>query len=85
VWIAAAGLTLEVGLPAAGASSLREEEHETPVQLGWNAIDRIEQARVTVRCVVTRCGDSGAAVQVVQARVAANRSDGSDGPRDQRR
>jgi hypothetical protein len=44
------------------------------VQISWNAIERIEQARVTVRCHVTDCGGSGSSAVRVQTKIAANRS-----------
>jgi predicted secreted protein len=49
---------------------------EDAVQLEWNAIEEIDQGRVSVRCHATDCGgSSSAAVRVVQAKIAANRSE----------
>jgi hypothetical protein len=46
-----------------------------PVQLEWNGIDEIDGGQVVVRCGVQECGGStSAAVHVLQAKVAANRS-----------
>jgi hypothetical protein len=49
---------------------------EDAMQLEWNTIEEIDQGRVSVRCRVTDCGgSSAAAVRVVQAKIAANRSE----------
>jgi hypothetical protein len=46
-----------------------------PVQLSWNAIERIEGGRVTVRCRVTDCGGSRSPAVRVRTKIAANRSE----------
>jgi hypothetical protein len=52
------------------------ETDNGPVQLNWNGIDQIDGGRVVVRCGIQDCGGSApAAVRVLQARVAANRSE----------
>ena len=49
---------------------------EDAVQLEWNAIEEIDQGRVSVRCRVTDCGGSSSTpVRVVRAKIAANRSE----------